>query len=145
MQTTVSPPSAMKPTQISWVLAADNPETLSRFYATVLGRPAVRGLSSQHWMLQSEDGARLEIYRPSRSRAFPDRGSALATCLRLEPALDPMQTLQTRLPALLSAGAVVRDAPRREAFGAEVWLHDPEGNALLIVVPKAAGASIDGH
>ena len=39
---------------------------------------------------------------------------------------------------LLSAGAVIDEPPRSEAFGAETRLLDPEGNALLLVAPLQA-------
>ncbi|MFM7361936.1 MAG: hypothetical protein ACKO25_08960 [Cyanobium sp.] len=36
--------------------------------------------------------------------------------------------------------ATVADAPRREPFGAEAWLLDPEGNRLLLLLVLAAAA-----
>ena len=34
----------------------------------------------------------------------------------------------------LALGAQRLEAPRQEAFGCEVWLLDPEGNGLLLLV-----------
>ena len=34
----------------------------------------------------------------------------------------------------IGLGAQRLDAPRQEAFGSEVWLLDPEDNALLLLV-----------
>jgi predicted enzyme related to lactoylglutathione lyase len=34
----------------------------------------------------------------------------------------------------LELGAAVQDPPRREPFGAEAWLLDPEGNRFLLLV-----------
>ncbi len=38
-------------------------------------------------------------------------------------------------------GAVVEEEPRLESFGAEAWLNDPEGNALLLLVPVQSAPS----
>ena len=125
----------MTPADIGWVLAAREPERLSRFYGLVLGVNAQPGLFQHHWVIPLAGGMKLEIYRPSRSRAFPTAGRRLAPCLRLPPAADPLQTLQTLLPEVLAAGAVIDEPPRCEVFGAETWLQDPEGNPLLLVAP----------
>jgi hypothetical protein len=37
--------------------------------------------------------------------------------------------------AALGLGASLQEPPRQEAFGAEAWLLDPEGNRLLLVLP----------
>ncbi|MFM7734209.1 MAG: hypothetical protein ACKO6F_12280 [Cyanobium sp.] len=37
--------------------------------------------------------------------------------------------------------ATVADAPRREPFGAEAWLLDPEGNRLLLLLLVLAAAA----
>jgi predicted enzyme related to lactoylglutathione lyase len=34
----------------------------------------------------------------------------------------------------LDLGATVVDPPRQEPFGAQAWLHDPEGNRLLLLM-----------
>jgi hypothetical protein len=38
------------------------------------------------------------------------------------------------LDAAVALGAITAEPPRRESFGAEAWLLDPEGNRLLLLV-----------
>ena len=128
----------MEPITLNWVLAAKEPEHLARFYASLLELKASRGLSSHHWRLMIPGGTTLEIYRPSRHRPFPDRGRALAPCLRQLPHRDPLATLLEWSKRAQDLGAVVEEEPRLESFGAEAWLNDPEGNALLLLVPVKA-------
>ena len=135
-QTTSCQLISMKPTSISWVLAAHEPEPLARFYAAAFGTVAERGFSQQHWRVQLADGGCLEIYRPSRSRPFPERGRALAPCLRLPACQHPLEQLEGCLPELIASGASVQQPPRLEPFGAEAWLEDPEQNPLLVVSPS---------
>jgi len=135
-QTTSCQLISMKLTSISWVLAAHEPEPLARFYATAFGTVAERGFSQQHWRVQLADGGCLEIYRPSRSRPFPERGRALAPCLRLPACQHPLEQLEGCLPELIASGASVQQPPRLEPFGAEAWLEDPEQNPLLVVSPS---------
>ena len=131
----------MNPKQISWVLASHDPGRLRLFYEALLNRQASQGFSPQHWTLPLAEGLDLELYRPSRSRPFPERGRCLSLCLRLEASQDPLVTLTSLLPDLQGAGAAILEPPRRESFGAECWLRDPEGNSCLIVVPFDRGAS----
>ena len=42
---------------------------------------------------------------------------------------------QQQLPAWIALGASLIEPARLEAFGAEVWLADPEGNPVLVVQP----------
>ena len=123
----------MKPSSITWVLAAHNPESLARFYATAFGTIAEPGFSSQHWRVPLADGGCLEIYRPSRSRPFPERGRTLAPCLKLSACEHPLVQLGACLPELIASGTRVQQPPRLEPFGAEAWLEDPEENPLLVV------------
>lgn len=125
----------MEPITLNWVLAAHEPEPLARFYASLLELEASQGLSPHHWRLKIPGGTSFEIYRPSRQRPFPDRGRALAPCLRRPPNQDPLATLLKWLERATDLGAVVNEEPRLESFGAEAWLNDPEGNALLLLVP----------
>lgn len=135
----------MNPTQISWVLASHEPGQLKLFYETVLNREAQQGFSDQHWTLVLAEGVALEIYRPSRSRPFPERGRCLSICLRLDASQTPLERLNCLLPELQRIGAEVVEDPRLESFGAECWLQDPEGNTCLIVVPIAPAATRTGR
>ena len=123
-QTTSCQLISMKPTSISWVLAAHEPEPLARFYATAFGTVAERGFSQHHWRVSLADGGCLEIYRPS------------APCLRLSACQHPLERLEACLPVLIACGASVQQSPRLEPFGAEAWLEDPEQNPLLVVAPS---------
>ena len=124
------------------MLASHDPGRLRLFYEVLLNRQARQGLSPQHWILPLAEGLVLEIYRPSRSRPFPERGRCLSICLRLEASQDPLDTLLARLPDVQGVGAAILEPPRRESFGAECWLRDPEGNSCLIVVPLDRGDAL---
>ena len=125
----------MSSTNLSWVLAAEDPQRLAGFYAALWECPQVQGFSGSHWIVEPAGGCRLEIYRPSRQRPFPPRGRAMAPCLRLAPSKAPLEHLQQQLPAWIALGASLIEPARLEAFGAEVWLADPEGNPVLVVQP----------
>ena len=128
---------------LNWVLAAEEPEQLARFYGLLLGMDPARGLSPHHWRLVMPGGMTLEIYRPSRHRPFPVRGRALAPCLQRPASQDPLPSLLSWLERARELGAEVREEARLESFGAEAWLSDPEGNALLLLVP--AQSTHDGR
>ena len=125
----------------TWVLAAQDPANLARFYSVLLGVEPIPGFSTQHWRVPLSAGGELEIYRPSRHRPFPDRGRALAPCLRQIARDEPLVVLMRWVTAAVASGAVVVEPPRQEAFGAESWLNDPEGNAVLLLVPLKASSS----
>ena len=125
----------MDSTQISWVLAAHNPQALACFYGNLLGSTPRAGLSPQHWLVGLGGTLNLEIYRPSRKRPFPDQGRSLSLCLRQQPSQSPLSSLQILLDGALKLGAAVLEPPRVEFFGAEAWITDPEGNAVLLMVP----------
>ena len=125
----------MSSPNLSWVLAAEDPQRLAGFYAALWECPQEQGFSGSHWIVESAGECRLEIYRPSRQRPFPLRGRALAPCLRLAPSKDPLEHLQQQLPAWIALGASLIEPARLEAFGSEVCLADPEGNPVLVVQP----------
>ena len=125
----------MSSINLSWVLAAEDPQRLARFYAALLGCPQRDGFSPSHCIVDLGGAGRLEIYRPSRNRPFPQRGRVVAPCLRLPPMDGPLEALQQQLPTWLALGASLMEPARQEPFGAEVWLADPEGNPVLVVQP----------
>ena len=131
----------MSSTQISWVLAAQSPGSLVRFYADLLGGHAEQGHSEHHWVLTVLQDLRIEIYRPSRQRPFPVKGRCLAPCLRLQEHAEPLKKLQSVVAELMTKQATVLEPPRLESFGAEAWLLDPEQNPFLIVVPTSVFSS----
>jgi len=132
----------MNAMQISWVLAAEDSVRLAAFYSELFQATLVPGVAQHHNIVQFSDGARLEIYRPSRNRPFPVRGRALAPCLRLPPSQEPLPELQRLLSNALQRGGSLLEEARLEPFGAEAWIHDPEGNPLLLLAPVASAASI---
>jgi len=132
----------MNAMQISWVLAAEDSVRLAAFYSELFQATLVPGVAQHHNIVQFSDGTRLEIYRPSRRRSFPARGRALAPCLRLSPSQEPLPELQRLLSNALQRGGSLLEEARLEPFGAEAWIHDPEGNPLLLLAPVASAASI---
>jgi len=117
------------------VLAADDPAGLARFYAALLDVEPQPGLSASHWRVPWPAGGSLELYAPSRSRPQPRQQGRLALCLqRPSTGADPMGVLENWIEAAARLGATLLDPPRLESFGAEAWLHDPEGNRLLLLV-----------
>jgi hypothetical protein len=48
-----------------------------------------------------------------------------------------MAHLGTWISEATALGAIAAEPPRQEPFGAEVWLLDPEGNRLLLLVASA--------
>lgn len=119
----------------SIVLAADDPASLAQFYGALLGIEPQPGLSSTHWRVPWPAGGWLELYAPSRSRPQPHQQGRLALCLqRQAEGSDAVALLDDWITAALRRGASLQDQPRREPFGAEAWLLDPEGNRLLLLV-----------
>ena len=132
----------MNAIQISWVLAAKDSAKLASFYCELFQAKLNPGVADHHCIVQFSDSSQLEIYSPSRRRPFPARGRALAPCLRLPPSQAPLPELERLLSNALKCGGSILEDVRLEPFGAEAWIHDPEGNALLLLAPLASGASI---
>ena len=125
----------MNAIQLSWVLAAEASARLAPFYRALFHAPLKPGLAEPHCIVPFSDGTQLEIYRPSRRRSFPARGRALEPCLRLSPSQQPLPELQRLLSNALNRGGSLLEEARLEPFGAEAWIHDPEGNPLLLLLP----------
>ena len=132
----------MNAIQISWVLAAEDSARLAKFYSELFQATLKPGVAQHHCIVQFSDGTQLEIYQPSRRRPFPARGKALAPCLRLSPSQEPLPELQRLLSNALQRGGSLLEEARLEPFGAEAWIHDPEGNALLLLAPLASTTSV---
>ena len=127
----------MNPVQISLVLAAHDPKALSQFYAALFSVKIGDGTAEHHRILDLNNGLRLEIYRPSQHRPFPAAGRALSICLRLPAHHTPLIELDQHVSCALNMGASILEPARLEPFGAECWMNDPEGNAVLLLVPIA--------
>jgi len=119
----------------SLVLAADDSRRLASFYAQLLGCESEAGFSASHWRLTWPGAGLLEIYEPSGARPLPRQIGRLSLCLQGEsPEGRALDQLLAWVELALAAGASLEQAPRLEAFGAEAWLLDPEGNRLLLLM-----------
>ena len=110
---------------------------LSQFYAALFGAVVRDGKADHHRILELKDGLKLEIYRPSQHRPFPAAGRALSVCLKLPAHNTPLIELEQHISRAHHLGATVLEPARLEPFGAECWMNDPEGNAVLLLVPIA--------
>ena len=136
------PTMSVETTSLSWVLAANNPQSLAEFYAKALGCSCRSGLSAQHWMVSLPTGGTLQIYRPSRQRPWPVRGAALAPCFQRIGTDHPERELARWIEQLEMLGARRREPARLESFGAECWMEDPEGQPFLtLVLPQGSPGS----
>ena len=136
------PTMSVETTSLSWVLAANNPQSLAEFYAKALGCSCRSGLSAQHWMVSLPTGGTLQIYRPSRQRPWPLRGAALAPCFQRVGTDHPERELAGWIEQLEMLGARRREPARLESFGAECWMEDPEGQPFLtLVLPQGSPGS----
>ena len=135
------PPMSAETTSLSWVLAANNPQSLAEFYANALGCSCRQGLSEQHWMVSLPTGGTLQIYRPSRQRPWPVQGAALAPCFQRIGTDYPETELAGWIEQLEVLGARRRETARLESFGAECWMEDPEGQPFLTLVLQQGALS----
>jgi hypothetical protein len=116
------------------VLASDDPKALAAFYAALAGASAEPGFSAAHWRVPLPELGWLELYRPSRQRPLAPGRGRLAVCLKRQGDGASLDHWQQQALAL---GAQRQEDPRQEAFGWEVWLLDPEGNGLLLLMSAA--------
>ncbi len=80
----------------------------------------------------------MEIYAPSRTRPQPRQAGRLALGLqRRSDGADLLAVLRSWIAECAALGASLLEAPRRETFGVEAWLGDPEGNRLLLLVASS--------
>ncbi len=122
---------SMEPLSAALVLAADDPEALAAFYAALVEASPATGFSAAHWRVPLPGMGWLELYRPSRQRPLTPGRGRLAVCLKRR---GEGAALELWMEQALALGAQRLEAPRQEAFGREVWLLDPEGNGLLLLV-----------
>jgi hypothetical protein len=125
---------SMEPLSAALVLAADDPEALATFYAALVEALPAPGFSAAHWRVPLPAMGWLELYRPSRKRPLPQGRGRLAVCLKRQ---GDAAALARWMEQALALGAERLEEPRQEAFGHEVWLLDPEGNGLLLLVSAA--------
>ena len=119
---------------LCWVLPARRPEQLARFYGDLLGTTPQPGVAAHHWIVPLQGQGSLQIYTPSRKRPWPSSGSALAPCLQKRAKAEPLLELRHWHQRVIRLGGRSTEEPRLEAFGAECWLEDPEGQRFLLLV-----------
>ena len=73
---------------------------------------------------------------------FPCPWASAGPLFEAPPSQAPLPELERLLSSALQCGGSILEDVRLEPFGAEAWIHDPEGNALLLLAPLAFGASI---
>ena len=122
-------------TDISWALASSFPKELAEFYAFALEADIQEGLNNDHWWVYHHNGSKIQIFRPSRTRPFSERGSSFALCVQGDSSPEPLSAIEQWCLSLLAGGAEIFQEPSLEFFGAECWLLDHEGNIVIIVSP----------
>ena len=131
---------AAEVTSLSWILASRQPRQLAGFYAELLNTSVRSGLADHHWIVPLKPSGTLQIYTPYRSRPWPTSGSVLAPCLQRQVDADPLAALTRWQEQVKALGGRSTESPRREPFGAECWMEDPEGQRfLLLVLPSRPG------
>ena len=122
------------------VLASEDPRHLAGFYGHLLNCGPGVATAGQAVTLRLPMGMALVLYRPSRQRPQPRKGGSLAFCL----CCSDLEGMSRRAIAL---GAQLSGSGRKEAFGREQWLLDPEGNRFLVwEAPQAASdAGLDSN
>ena len=123
-------------TNISCVIASDNPQKLSLFYASLLKAEICEGLSANHWLVSTEKGLKINIYKPSRKHQQFVYGARLSICFEALSSLNPNKDIDEWIIKCLNLGAQISSGPFSESFGTEAWMIDPEGNYFLLFVPR---------
>ena len=126
----------MSSIEISFVIASKRPKALAEFYSNVSQINFIQGIDPDHYLLSIKDVFLLQIYRPSLSRPWPNKGRSMSICFQKRPALEPMPVLEEWSYYLIKKGGTVSEKLRNEPYGAETWVTDPEGNDFLILVPS---------
>ena len=126
----------MSAIEFSLVIASQEPQKLSEFYAFATNGDLLPGSNDfQYWIVLSS-GLKIKIYRPSQKLSFLYRGRSTALCLEQPPTTHPLLSVREWATTLIPRGASLVEDPKLESFGAESWMTDPEGNYFLLLVPK---------
>ncbi len=121
--------------QLSLVIASQEPQKLAEFYAFATKGDLQYGEDVHHYLIVNGNGMHIQIYRPSKKRAWSNKFAATSLCLQQSPSIDPLAQIDQCISRLVLKGASVVEEPRNESFGAECWLSDPDGNHFLIFAP----------
>ena len=121
---------------VTTLLAASNPSELAEFYSFAMDAEIKPGFNNNHFLVSNSIGFTIQIYTPSTNQPSPPKGKALSLCLVSAPSKTPTKSLREWTDKLESRGAESREDFVVQAFGAEAWIADPEGNLILILVPS---------
>ncbi len=121
---------------VEWIIATSSPSDLADFYSRAIEGGVISEGSDNHYWIFHPDGMKINFYKPSRSRSWPAKGRSTSLCIKHEPAEDPLSVIEEWSLKLRDKGALILEKPMLEAFGAESWMEDPEGNCFLILVPS---------
>ena len=116
------------------VLASEDPRHLAEFYGHLLNCGPSAAMPGQAVTLRLPMGIALVLYRPSRKRPQAGPAGRLALCL----CCSDLDGISRRAIAL---GARLSGPVRKETFGREQWLLDPEGNRFLVWEEKATSCT----
>ena len=121
--------------QISFVIASNDPLELANFYSQINCDKVFRGFKSDHYFLSLRNGCKIHFYRAKENLSFKRVGNSASLCFQKNPSSSPYDDLDDWISRLVQLGALGLESPRLEAFGAEMWMQDPEGNQFLILIP----------
>ena len=133
----------MNAIQISWVLAADDSARLATFYSELFQAKLKQrwGSAEHHCIVQGQRWHRAGDLQALTPALFPlPVGERWRPALRLPHRSHPCLNCNGCSATPCSVVDRFLEEARLEPFGAEAWIHDPEGNPLLLLVPLVAVA-----
>tara|TARA_Y100001968_G_scaffold333383_1_gene395887 strand:+ start:18703 stop:19089 length:387 start_codon:yes stop_codon:yes gene_type:complete len=119
----------------SFVIASKRPKELAEFYAKVHKVETLPGISSNHYLVPIANGLNIQIYKPSDSTNFQQKARAACLCFQKGSCSKPLSLIKKWCLELEDLGGRIVEAPKKDFFGAEAWIADPEDNDFLIFVP----------
>ena len=125
--------SLMTLVSTSLIIASCDPKKLASFYSFAVDGELYKGSRPNHYSILSANGIRLEVYKPSITRDFTTLGRRSALCLTRELVDDPIIFMSHWISGHVKYGGKIVEGPVLEAFGAETWMEDPEGNSYLLL------------
>ena len=120
---------------INFVIASENPNELSDFYAKINSDKANKGFNSTHYFISLSNRSKIHFYRPNENHEWKRKGNSTSLCFQGEPSEDPAKIIESLTSDILKIGGSVMEPPNMDEFGSEQWILDPEGNQFLILVP----------
>ncbi len=126
---------------INFVIASENPEELSGFYAKINSDKANKGLNSTHYFISLSKRSKIHFYSPNENHEWLREGNSTSLCFQSEPSKDPAKIIERWKAEILELGGSVLGISNLAKFGSEQWMVDPEGNKFLILVPSLSNGS----